>query len=371
MKHVVALALASGALSAAAPGGASFQGAVIPLGARARRLLVAPLDEGSTPDVAVVARRKADEVTLATFRGVGDGSLELADLLALPQLGYAGLTPTLAAADFDGDGILDLGVAAVDIGQILLGDGDLEYDAVGGFPTLGGSQHGLGFTDIDGDGDLDSALLVDDLGGWFLDLGTNDGQGAFGGSDFVEAPGSPVGEGRLLFADTDGDGADATFVVGGSGLATSGFPGGAGSDELLLAGSFGEVIAAHLNADDFLDLAVAAPGENGIHVLLNDGTGGFPFTTYHLTGRKPESLAAGDLTGDGLVDLAVANQRENSVVLLAGDGLGGFTPAARLAVAAGPVDLELADLEGDGDLDLVVACDAGQALTVLRNQFVP
>lgn len=369
MKHAAILILAASALSAAAPMGTSFQGTLVPLGARARRLLVAPLDEGSTPDVAVIARRKVDEVTLVTFRGVGDGSLEPADLLALPQFGYAGLTPTLAAADFDDDGLLDLGIAAVDIGQILLGDGDLEYDPVGGFPTLGGSQHGLGFTDIDGDGDLDSALLVDDLGGWFLDLGTNDGDGAFGGSDFVEAPGSPVGEGRLLFADTNNDGGDATFAVGGSGLATSGFPGGPGSNELLLPGSFGEVIAAHLNGDAFLDLAVAAPLENGVYVLLNDGAGGFPSASYHLTGRKPESLAAGDLTGDGITDLAVANRREGSVVVLAGDGLGGFDPTARLTVAAGPVDIEAVDLNGDGDLDLVVACDAGLALTVLHNQL--
>ena len=149
------------------------------------------------------------------------------------------------------------------------------------------------------------------------------------------------------------------------------FPGGPDTNELLLAGTFGEVIAAQLDGDGLLDLAVASPLEGGVQVLLNDGAGGFPSATFFATGVRAQSLAAGDLDLDGHVDLAVANLGGDDVSLLAGDGLGSFAPLATQAVAPRPIDIELTDLEGDGDLDLVVAGGASGRLTVGLNQLLP
>jgi hypothetical protein len=369
MKHGMILALAALAVSAEPGASPTFRIYQVPLGAPAMRLIVAPLDAGATPDAAVLLRNTPEEVGLLTLRGSGNGRLTPKGLSALAQLGY-GNTPTIAEAALDGDEFLDFGVAAISSGQVFLGDGDLFYTGQGNLPTAGGSQHGLGFTDLDGDGDLDSVLLVNDLGDWFLDIGTNNGNGSFSGNSGLPAPGTPKTEARLLFADVDNDGLDATFVVGGSGLAMSGFPGGPPTNQLLLAGSFGEVQAAHLNGDAFLDLALAAPVAGGVVVLQNAG-GSFPGAVFFPTGRTPESLAAGDLTGDGLADLAVANRRDDNVAILAGDGAGGFMLVTTIPVAAEPVDIEVTDLEADGDLDLVVASGVSASLTVGLNRLVP
>ncbi len=363
-------ACAAFALSAASVSEPTFRIYQLPLGAPAMRMIVAPLDAGSTPDAALLLRIAPQEVGLLTLRGSGNGRLTPIALSSLQQLGYLN-TPTIAAAELNGDAFLDFGVAAIVSGQQFFGDGDLVYTGQGVLPTAGGSQHGLDFTDVDGDGHLDSVLLVDDIGEWFLDVGLNDGNGNLSPTFGPLAPGTPKENARLLFADDDNDGRDATFVVGGSGLAKSAYPGGTPTNELLLAGSFGEVQAADLNGDGFLDLALAAPASGGVHVLLNDGAGNFPNAVFFATGRTPESLAIGDVTGDGHLDLAVANRRDDNVALLAGDGSGGFALVASVPVAADPVDIELTDLENDGDLDIIVASGASQRLTVGLNLLLP
>jgi len=369
MNGWIAALVAGLCAGAALLGEPAFRVYSIPLGAPALRLVVAPLDAGPTPDAAVLLRTDVDEVGLLTLRGSGSGRLTQVDLQALRQSGYVN-TPTLAPDELNGDALLDFGIAAIPSGQVFLGDGDLTYTGMGFLPTAGGSQHGLDFTDVDGDGDLDSVLLVDDIGEWWLDVGINSGAGSFGGVNFSSAPGIPAQEAQLLFADVDNDGRDATFVVGGTGLATSAWPGGLPSNDLLLAGSLGEVLAADFDADGYLDLAVASPDAGGAFVLANDGAGGFPTAVFFPSGSRPRSLAAGDVTGNGHTDLAVANRGDGTVALLEGDGAGGFTRLSALTVAARPVDVEVADLDADGDLDLVVASDSPH-LTVALNQRLP
>ena len=184
MKRSVALGIAALCSSFASVGGLTFRVYDVELGAPAMRLFVAPLDAGPTPDAGVLLRTAPDEVGLLTLRGSGGGRLTPVELSALAQLGYTN-TPSVAVAELSGDAFLDFGIAAISQGQVFLGDGDLAYSGTGFFPTAGGIQRGLGFTDVDGDGDKDSVLLVNDIGGWFLDIGINSGAGGFGGVSFT------------------------------------------------------------------------------------------------------------------------------------------------------------------------------------------
>lgn len=353
-----------------APEAPTFRVHTVPLDAPPLRMLVAPFDAGPTPDVVVVLRQGFAEIDLLTLQGSGTGRLEPAAQLALQQLGYID-TPAMAAGHVDTDEWLDLGISSVGPDGLYLGDGDLVFTGNGWLPTYGGSQHGVGFTDYDDDGDLDSAMLVNDFGGWYLDLGTNDGDGNLSAEVFDTAPGTARSEAYLLFADVDGDGRDATFVVGGSGLAQSRFPGGPTTNELLVPGDLGQVVAAHLDGDDRLDLAVATREGHGAVVLLNDGSGEFPTTRLYESGRAPQSLAAADLDNDGDVDLAVAHRLGGDVGLLLGDGTGAFALAGRIAVGREPVAIASADLDLDGDADLIVALQGESALAVLLNETTP
>ena len=67
-------------------------------------------------------------------------------------------------------------------------------------------------------------------------------------------------------------------------------------------------------------------------------------------------MVAADLNGDGRIDLAVANLDSNDVSILLGIGDGTFQPPIRVAVGAAPSDLIAGDLNRDGFLELAVAC---------------
>ena len=327
------------------------------------RVLVSPLDSGPTDDIMLMSNVSSGVYDLWTVGLVGS-QLKIEVQSGLTELGY--IDPvSMAQEDLNGDGNLDVGLAPLFNPQYYVGGGDISMSPGSFLPTFGGSQHAVGFTDIDGNGTPDSVLLVNDLGGWFLDYGLNDGTGAFGNSSFVYAPGTSVYEARMIFADVGGQGAVSTFVTGGTGLARSNWPGGSSTNELLLAGDYAEVAAADLDGVNGLDLVLCGRDRNGIVVLLNDGSGNFPTAQAHITGRFPESVAAADLDGDGDVDLAVANRDGDSVTVLCGDGAGGFTNCGKYAVGREPVDIAAGDVDGNGKVDLVVACSVGGELSVL------
>ena len=86
-------------------------------------------------------------------------------------------------------------------------------------------------------------------------------------------------------------------------------------------------------------------------------------------GFGPAALVAADLDGDGHLDLAVANFLSDNVTVCRGSGDGTFTAAATLPGGSGPMDIDAADLEGDGDLDLLVTNGKSKKVGILRNRL--
>ncbi len=180
----------------------------------------------------------------------------------------------------------------------------------------------------------------------------------------------------VVTADINGDGKldliaanflsnNLTVVLGnGSGgfTATTGSPVAAGTNP------FG-IVAADLNGDGKIDLAVSNAGSNNVTVLLGNGTGaltavtGSPFSA----GSNPLAMALGDFNGDGYPDLAVPNYNGNNVTLLLGNGTGAFTAAASgpLGVGANPRTAVAGDFNGDGALDLVITNYGSNTVAVL------
>ena len=155
-------------------------------------------------------------------------------------------------------------------------------------------------------------------------------------------------------SDTNGN-ADGTFATQVT------YP--VGTDPVWIATGEFDNGATNVNANDFIDIAVANEGSNTISILLGNGDGTFQTQSPPpplKTGNKPVSVVAADfhnLTGTGALDLAVANQADNTVSIFQGNGNGTFQTPTLLALPAGfePTSLATAQFTGSGNTDLVVS----------------
>ncbi len=112
------------------------------------------------------------------------------------------------------------------------------------------------------------------------------------------------------------------------------------------------VAAGDLNGDGKPDLAVT--NQNGVSILLNDGSGHFSAGAAYTVGTNPQSVVIDDFDGNGRRDLAVVNQGSTTVSILLGNGDGTFNTGAVYATGANPRMVLSADFNGDGKRDLLV-----------------
>jgi hypothetical protein len=104
-------------------------------------------------------------------------------------------------------------------------------------------------------------------------------------------------------------------------------------------------------------------------VTLNDGSGGFGEASVTSVGSDPVDVATGDFDGDGAPELVTVDKGSNTVSVLVNDGHGGFSQAFELPVGGEPRSITVADLDGDGDLDIAIVAQTagGRAVQVIRN----
>jgi hypothetical protein len=226
------------------------------------------------------------------------------------------------AADFNGDGKLDLAGAGGTAVKVQLGQGDGTFAAAVSFPVPGSSQS-LAAGDFNGDGRIDLAVTINDPAiGLALLLGNGDGT--------FQAP--------VAFANTAGF--DAPTIV-----------------------------AVDLDNDGRLDVVIGhqiacftAPCRVAtvLTVLLGNGDGTFQPARLVDIGTETAMLAVGDFNRDGIKDLAVASSRARLLILL-GVGNGTFNQQPTLTLIAGnnlgmdATDVDVADFNRDGIDDLAVA----------------
>ncbi|MCB9681947.1 MAG: CRTAC1 family protein [Alphaproteobacteria bacterium] len=264
-----------------------------------------------------------------------EGTFTASTLLTVAQPdAYSGLFGA-SAADYDGDGDLDLMVTGRGVRDALLAN-----DGHGGFTDVTGSSGliaipddhytaGSAWHDMDGDGDLDLVLA----GNGLIDETEREL------SDF--APADPT----LLF-DNQGDGTfrDASAllpeaVAGDYTLAVGWLDvDGDGIDELYLVNDFGGVLGPNRLLVRSGPLFALADDARGLDVGL-EGMG----------------LGLGDLDGDGDEDVVVPGWGE--IAALRQRGGTWFDAAAALGLAGSGDQVvgwgtELVDIDNDGDLDV-------------------
>jgi hypothetical protein len=283
-----------------------------------------------------------------------------------------GQTPSsLALADFDADGALDLAVTNLDDDtlQIYRGRGGGRFDAHVALAT-GDEPRSLTTGDFDRDGlpDVAVANRLGDTASVYLNQG---------GANF--APALELATGirpmHLASADLDGDSDDdlvianadaesiSVFLADGQGAFDAGteFPGGTNPVELELV---------DLDGDGALDVVTATRVvPPTVSVMLGDGQGAFGAVTKYKASNRPglvfpiapATITSGDVDGDGDKDVLVGNRGldvlDGEAWTLAGDGTGTLAEPADVPgfTVLAPAFIDLVDLDGDGLLDLIDA----------------
>jgi len=273
-------------------------------------------------DLAVKDQKQAGQVLEVTvFPGNGDGTFGT----AIPAIDIGSkitVGSTFVAADFNGDGNLDLATdcqgATVQL-CVLNGNGDGTFTvgATVSVPASGGVFQ-TAVSDVNGDGKLDmvfgfGAPLGNPTNQAVLAVSLGNGDGTFGAIQAVDivAPPPQQGNGSLdvTVADFDGDGIpDIAFA--------------------------------------YMTCSNTAPCPGSVQVYAGKGDGTFQPTLppQPLPALPPSKLIANDFNNDGVLDLAYG------VTMLIGRGDGTFTDSANSL----PQIAALAeDLNGDGFLDFV------------------
>jgi len=342
-----------------------------PAGGRPYRLIAAQLTDSGNVDLAV-ANYLTSEVSI--LLGKGDGTFQKPLEFPVPA------PIALAAGDFNEDGNQDL--AVVESGGT--GDGAVAIylgDGKGGFKlsasyAIGVASVSLAVADFDGDGHLDVAVTnkgFDTTGSMMTFFG--DGHGKLGDRKTYKMAGGPFG---IAAGDLKGDhspdltvtqfdnGSVAVFVNDDTGHFLKPVTYNAGGGEVV------DVKIADLRNDGRNDLVIAN-GSLGMAVLLNSGNGTFGKPTiYHPTffnWQPPDACTVADFNLDGVLDVACASQLEDSYFFYGkGDGtFGKGIPIANTINHQGGYSIASGDFNHDGAPDLAIPIEEYGKVAILLN----
>ena len=233
------------------------------------------------------------------------------------------------AADFDGDGRLDLVSASSNDNAVswfrnegLNSAGHLTFGIKQKitWSSLGSRIVTAGDIDQDGDADVIGASYYDSTVRWF----ENDGSGAF--HSHIVSTGVDEGQG---------------------------------------------VTVADLDNDGDLDIATASSGDNTVAVFRNLDRGVFceikEIVDNEAVGVR--TVIAVDVDGDGLLDLASAAKDDSTIAWYRNNytNFEGKTIISAGAESSGAYSLVATDIDRDGDQDLIVASNGNDHVSLWRN----
>jgi hypothetical protein len=340
------LSLVIGSVSAYAKGHQA--GIIVSAGVSISGMTVRDFTGDGHPDILTIEGPGTATSTIHLLPGNGDGTFG-----AAVNTNVRGNLTAVQAADFNGDGILDL--AITDFGNqltILLGDGTGAFTVKQAL-TTGSDPVSIALGDLNGDGKLD-IVVANNLDGT-ISTYTGIGDGTFiaktpQGAGFSDPVAVTVG-------DFNGDGKlDVAVAINTNRMSILAGNGDGTLQAPLTSIIFNEVNPSGIGAVDFngdgkLDLIVCTLGS----VLLLKGNGDLTFQNpVRLKGGLvAHDVAIADMNGDGHPDLVVSNNL--GIALILNDGLGGVAATHLYNGAGNPVGLALADLNGDGKLDVAAA----------------
>ncbi len=292
---------------------------------------------------------------ISVLLGKGDGTF--GSVINFPVLSRP---YNIAVADINNDGNLDLAVANYETDSnlnnlsILLGNGDGTFAPQKKF-SVGDFQPRLtsvATADFDEDGNLDLAVV--NFGQNRLTIMRGDGDGNF--SKLIDL-GTEIHPVTAAIADINQDGhADIvlTNMDSGSIYVFQGLGNGHFNTPLSFKTGY-DPRALHIIDVDKNGILDFITGGNAVSVLL--GQGGFSFSGYkdYSLGAWPLSVAIADFDSDSKQDIAVPQRFKNGVDIGTGDGTGALMPKLFIATGEYPRGASAGDFNEDGQPDLVVA----------------
>jgi hypothetical protein len=337
---------------------------------------VADLNRDGILDLAA-HNRNGDQVYV--FLGAGNGSFGSP---ATFNGGGSQGGDSVAIGDFNRDGIPDFAVtnggndAHGGAVSVLLGDGTGGFGAPTGF-NAGVGTLSVATADLNRDGILDLAVTsINGFGPGQVAILLGQGDGTFGSPTQFSVGQTPN---SIKIADFNRDGF-LDIVVGNQDSNTVSILLGNGNGTFQAAtnfavGSFPSAVAVgDLNRDGILDLAVANFGNpQQVTILLGDGAGSFTSGTAVTNGFAVDGVAIADLNRDGIPDLAVSNQSAGQVSVFFGTGTGTFSSAQNFPASDGGFSWAVAigDFNRDGRPDLALSTDNGVVSVLLNTTSAP
>ncbi len=280
---------------------------------------------------------------------------------------YPSLGNNHVAADFNGDGKLDLAGAGVNI-SVMLGNGDGTFRPKVDY-AAGGFLQDLAAGDFNGDGRPDLIVTNNDSRiSMTLLLGNGDGTFAtpvsFPNDTGFDAP-------SIAVADFDHDSRldvviahqlncfSSSCIIGNSISLLRGIGDGSfqPAQEIQVGSGPAKLSVADFNNDGHSDLSIAAAGGK-VFVLLGIGDGTFrQLPNLTLTpGVDNTDIDSGDFNGDAIQDLAIAADADHRTFVLLGNGDGTFRQSASIldGIQERPGQLTVADFNGDSFQDIAL-----------------
>lgn len=314
----------------------SAQGSNGPANSVITGIHVADINGDGKQDLIINGKRGTTGI-VATMLGNGDGSFQ-----APVETDFTGAaSSSVIVGDFNKDGILDVALINASYVKVLAGNGDGTFRALAPtfFSTYSG-RDGVAAADFNGDGNLDLVITGYDpyssTGLGFAGVLLGNGDGTFGDITYVAGSGANyVGSITAAVGDFNGDGKldiatgiqTAGATIEGLILLSLGNGDGTfatGVSVSNVASVTSPLLVGDFNADGNLDLAT------GGYFYYGQGNGTFP--TSNGSANAPTFALVGDANNDGLLDVI----DETVVVTRNGSGTS-TTEAAGIELQVAPL----------------------------------
>jgi len=278
-----------------------------------------------------------------------------------------GVLVSVAAADLDRDGDIDVLSGWIDGAQVVWYEND-------GAPLPGWTEHVLALpadgtflhvADLDGDSDLDIVTPLNDGAQDPIHWLENDG-GVQPAWTPRSIPTGGIGYAGVSAADVDGDGVTDLLATAPGANRVAWFENDGASppgwtQRVVTSGAMSamSVSAADVDGDGDTDLLSASVDDDRIAWYENNGASP-PVWTPHVISTAADgafSVFAADADGDGDTDVLSASMNDDEIAWYENDGASPpvWTPHVISTAADGAFSVFAADVDGDGDLDALSA----------------